>query len=66
VSTRGFFEGLNIMLSHKTFTLHTLYIEVSMLQCWAIKEEQYKLTILHKNITFATAVISKVLGEIRN
>jgi len=54
------------MFSHKTFTLHTLCIVVSMLQSRAIKEQQYKLTVLHKNFTFATAVISKVFGEIRN
>jgi hypothetical protein len=66
VSTRGMCEGLNSMLSHKTFTLHTVYTVVSMLQCRAIKEEQYKLTLLHRNITFATNVISKVFGEIKN
>jgi len=65
VSTGGLLEDLNIMFSHKTFTLHTMYIVVSMFQCWAIKEEQYKLTILHKIITFATVLISKVFEEIR-
>jgi hypothetical protein len=66
VSARGLFEGLNTPLFHKTLTLHTLYIVASMLHCCTIKKEQYKLTMLHKNITVATAVISKVFGEIRN
>jgi hypothetical protein len=66
VSTRRLLESLNTMFSHKTSTLHTLYVVVSTFQCWAIKEEQYKLTILHKNIIFATVLISKVYEEIRN
>jgi hypothetical protein len=63
VSTRGLFEGLNTVLSHKIFTLYTLYIAVCMLQCQTIKEEQYKLTILHKNIILLLLVYQKYLDK---
>ena len=34
-----------------------------MLQCCTINEEQYKLTMLYKNITFAIAVYQKYLEK---